>query len=282
MRGRAAARSRRRDPRGYAVELIERLGEWHRAPDEDRRLALGVRRRFGLAQVGHEGEEVAHVVALESDHELLVVDSEAVSSVDTDSRIAMPDGEVRRHDPRALLVRQHVPRPLLGHRVHDDVGLVALALARVAAPPFRRDGDGHIAKELVHPAASASASSAAVTTSSRMGSSCASETKKHSSAEGGRSTPRRNIAAWNRANAARSVASASSSLRTGWSVKKAVSREPTRCTLAAVGERRAARASPLARRPPSASRRSYAAASRRPSVARPAAIASGFPERVPA
>ena len=42
----------------------------------------------------------------------------------------MADGEVRRHDPRALVVRQHVPRPLLGHRVHDDVGLVAARTCR--------------------------------------------------------------------------------------------------------------------------------------------------------
>src|SRR5207247_1829891 len=81
-RGREAAPSadELRSPCG-AVDLVERFAEGHSRADEDRRLPLGVRGGFGVAQIRDERDEATHVRDLEGDHELLVVDAEAVSGV---------------------------------------------------------------------------------------------------------------------------------------------------------------------------------------------------------
>ena len=84
------------------------------------------------------------------------------------------------------------------------------ALVVVEAPPFRGDGDGEEAVELVHRAISSRLSCAAVITASIVSSSWASERKRHSNWDGGSSTPRRSIPPWNAANFARSERSASS------------------------------------------------------------------------
>ena len=69
-----------------AVELVERLADLRRLADEDRRVALGVAARLGLAQRQHQVHEVGRLVALEGGHELLVVDPERVRRVVVDRR----------------------------------------------------------------------------------------------------------------------------------------------------------------------------------------------------
>src|SRR3954466_12754586 len=59
---------------GGPVEGVERLRDRGRDAGEDRRLPLGVLARLGRPQLVDEVEELAGVVALEADDELLVVD----------------------------------------------------------------------------------------------------------------------------------------------------------------------------------------------------------------
>ena len=97
------------------------LRDRHRDAGEDRRLALGVGARLGRPQLLHQVEELAGVVALEGDDELLVVEPERVGGVDRDLRVAAADLDVAFHDPPALLRRQPVPAALLDHRVEEEV-----------------------------------------------------------------------------------------------------------------------------------------------------------------
>src|SRR3954452_14209200 len=62
------------DRAGGAVEGVKRLRDRRRDAGEDRRLALGVLARLARAQLVDEVEELAGVVALEADDELLIVD----------------------------------------------------------------------------------------------------------------------------------------------------------------------------------------------------------------
>src|SRR3954453_21072959 len=80
-----------------AVERVQRLGDRHRHAGEDRGLALGVLARLGRAQLVDQVEEHAWIVSLEADHELLVVEAEAVAGVDRDLRIAAADLDVAFH-----------------------------------------------------------------------------------------------------------------------------------------------------------------------------------------
>ena len=67
-----------------AVERVERGGHRHRDAGEDRGVAQGVGARLGRAQLLDEIEELARVVGLERDDELLVVEPERVRGVDRD------------------------------------------------------------------------------------------------------------------------------------------------------------------------------------------------------
>ena len=89
--------------------------------DEDRRVALGVPRRLGLAQRQHQVHEVGRLVALEDGHELLVVDPERVRRVVVDRLELVPDAHVLVHRALAVLLGQRVPRPHLHERVDDEV-----------------------------------------------------------------------------------------------------------------------------------------------------------------
>ena len=81
-RGRIGKRASAADGRLGAATLAlpssasSALRDAHRDAGEDRRLALGVGARLGRAQLLHEVEEHARVVALEGDDELLVVEAE--------------------------------------------------------------------------------------------------------------------------------------------------------------------------------------------------------------
>ena len=77
---------------------------------EDRRLALGVGARLAAAQAFDQVQEVARVVRLEGDDELLVVQAERVAGVDLDSRELVADADVLVHGLLALLERQAIPR----------------------------------------------------------------------------------------------------------------------------------------------------------------------------
>ena len=103
----------------------------HRDAGEDRRVAQRVRARFGGPQLLDQVEELARVVALERDHELLVVEAERVRGVDRDLRVAAADLDVLGHHPPALLERQPVPLALLVERVDEQV----LALGRADLRP---------------------------------------------------------------------------------------------------------------------------------------------------
>ena len=77
----STARGRRLPPSDRSA-CVDR----HRDAGEDRGVGLGVAAGFGLAQRHHQVEEVADVVGLERDHELLIVDPERVGGVDLDRR----------------------------------------------------------------------------------------------------------------------------------------------------------------------------------------------------
>src|SRR5438132_11720224 len=72
------------DPDGRPVQCVERRADVHLLADEDRRVALGVTGRLGLAQRQHQMHEVRRLVALERGHELLVVDPKRVCRVVVD------------------------------------------------------------------------------------------------------------------------------------------------------------------------------------------------------
>ena len=87
---------------------------------------IGVSRSvYSLDSVGRSSltrsRNIARVVALEADDELLVVEAEGVGRVDRDLRVAAADLDVAFHDPPALLRRQPVPAALLDHRVEEEV-----------------------------------------------------------------------------------------------------------------------------------------------------------------
>ena len=64
--------------RGGAVQGVERAGERHRDAGEDRGVAQRVGARLGGAELLDEVEELAGLVGLEGDDELLVVEAEGV------------------------------------------------------------------------------------------------------------------------------------------------------------------------------------------------------------
>src|SRR5947209_5568295 len=87
-----------------AVERVERPFDGARDAGEDRGLAQRVRARFGAAQLLDEVQELARVVRVERDDELLVVEAEGVGGVDLDRAVAPADGDVAAHDAHALVV----------------------------------------------------------------------------------------------------------------------------------------------------------------------------------
>src|SRR5256714_14205814 len=68
---------------GVSAQLVEALGERELSAREHRRVAQGVAARLRLAEFLHEVQEVRRVVGLESDDELLVVETERVGRVQT-------------------------------------------------------------------------------------------------------------------------------------------------------------------------------------------------------
>src|SRR5947208_1118159 len=71
-------------------------GALHRGRDtrEGRRVAQGVGTRLGGAQTLHEVEEVARIVRLEGDDELLVVEPEGVTRVQVHGRVFAADADM--------------------------------------------------------------------------------------------------------------------------------------------------------------------------------------------
>ena len=92
---------------------------------EDRCVAQSVGARLARPQLMDQIEEVARLVALERDHELLVVEPERVRRVDADLRVAAADRDVLAHDAHALLGRKAVPLALLLERIHEQVLVLA-------------------------------------------------------------------------------------------------------------------------------------------------------------
>ena len=114
-------RPARRASRATPSRASRARADRHRDAGEDRRVAQRVGARLRRAQFLDEVEELARVVALERDHELLVVEAERVGGVDRDLRVAAADLDVLGHHPAALLERQPVPLALLVERVDDAV-----------------------------------------------------------------------------------------------------------------------------------------------------------------
>ena len=85
-----------------------------------RRVAGGVLRRLGLAQLLHEVQELVSGVGFEGHDEVLVVEAERVGGVDLHPRVLVADGDVLVHDPLALGHRQQVPVPRLDERVDEE------------------------------------------------------------------------------------------------------------------------------------------------------------------
>src|SRR6185295_10136848 len=93
----------RADVQGGAVERVQGALDGHRHARERGRVALGVGAGLGRAQALDEVEEDRRLVALERDHELLVVEPEGVARVEVDARVLAADADVLLHDPPALL-----------------------------------------------------------------------------------------------------------------------------------------------------------------------------------
>src|SRR3954451_525800 len=106
---------------GGAVERVERVGDGHRHAGEDRRVAQRVGARLGWAEFLNQVQELADVVGLEGDDELLIVEAERVGGVDGDLRIPAADGDVLVHDPLALGHVEPIPLAFLVERVDDEV-----------------------------------------------------------------------------------------------------------------------------------------------------------------
>jgi hypothetical protein len=68
-----------------------------------------------------EDSVVRRLVALEGDHELLVVEAERVARVEVDARVLAPDADVLLHDPPALLRIEPVPLARLHERIDEEV-----------------------------------------------------------------------------------------------------------------------------------------------------------------
>ena len=75
-------------------QLVRRL---HAATGERRRVALRVRRGLGVAQLPHQRQELARVVALEGDDKLLVVEAVGVGGVELYGRVLAADADVLVH-----------------------------------------------------------------------------------------------------------------------------------------------------------------------------------------
>jgi hypothetical protein len=99
------------DPSRRSVQRVQRRADADVLADEDRRIALGVARGLGLPKREHQVHEVRGLVALESRHELLVVDPERIRRVVVDGSELRADAHVLVHRPLPLLERQRVPRP---------------------------------------------------------------------------------------------------------------------------------------------------------------------------
>src|SRR5919109_1487255 len=67
---------------GRTVQGVERARQRHRDAGEDRGVAERVGAGLGSPQLLHQVQELARVVRLEGDYELLVVEAERVGGVD--------------------------------------------------------------------------------------------------------------------------------------------------------------------------------------------------------
>ena len=101
---------------------------------EDRRVAQSVGARLARPQLVDEVKEVARVVALERDHELLVVEPERVRRVDADLRVAAPDRDVLAHD-RACAPREAAGTTRASSRTDRRTGTCACRRGPRAGPP---------------------------------------------------------------------------------------------------------------------------------------------------
>ena len=118
-----------------AIEGAERaLAPSSRDAGEGGGVAQRVRARLGGAQLLHEVEEVARVVGLEGDDELLVVEPERVAGVEVDRGVLAADPDVLLHDPPALVGGERVPLARLDEWIDEQVP----ARARVAPPDATR------------------------------------------------------------------------------------------------------------------------------------------------
>src|SRR2546428_8327467 len=91
-----------------------------------RRVAYGVAAGLRLPELHEQGHEFLGIVALEGDHEILVVHPEGIGGVDPDGREAMTGTDVLGHHPASRLDRQQIPLARLHERVDEEV----LRLAR--------------------------------------------------------------------------------------------------------------------------------------------------------
>src|SRR6185503_10570191 len=96
-------------------------GDTARDAREDGRFALGIGAGFAPPQALDQVEEITWIVRLERDHEFLVVQAKGVARVDLDAWKLVADPNVLVHRPLAFVERQSVPRPLLDHRIDEQV-----------------------------------------------------------------------------------------------------------------------------------------------------------------
>src|SRR4051794_24987880 len=111
----------RGDLRSLTIERVEGVPDAAGDTGEDGCVAQSVGARLAASQLLHQIEEVAGVIRLERDHELLVVEPERVSRVDRDRRVLPADLDVLAHDPHPLRARQAVPVPDLPERIDEEV-----------------------------------------------------------------------------------------------------------------------------------------------------------------
>src|SRR5207247_8178226 len=79
------------------------------------------RRRLAFAQLHHQIEKLAGIVALERDDELLVVEAVRVRRVQPNRRVFAANRNVLVHHPLALRLGKRVPGERLDERIDEEV-----------------------------------------------------------------------------------------------------------------------------------------------------------------
>ena len=115
------------------AQAVQRLADAHGDAGEDRRIAQGVHAGLRLSQLHHQVQEVARLVRLERDDELLVIQAVGVGGVQLHRGILSPHRDVLIHHALAVGLAQLVP----GSGLHEGIDEEVLGVCRLDQEPAR-------------------------------------------------------------------------------------------------------------------------------------------------